>query len=110
MAVFTPTTRPRVSTSGPPELPGLMGAECCTMFSIRRPSWLRIDRPTLVCVGELEAGTPVEASREIANALPPDLCRFEILPGAGHFPWLDDPHRYFALVDDFVDAVATGRP
>ena len=70
----------------------------------------RIDRPTLVCVGELEAGTPVEASREIANALPPDLCRFEILPGAGHFPWLDDPHRYFALVDDFVDAVATGRP
>ena len=57
-----------------------------------------------------EAGTPVEASREIANALPPDLCRFEILPGAGHFPWLDDPDRYFALVDDFVDAVATGRP
>jgi pimeloyl-ACP methyl ester carboxylesterase len=70
----------------------------------------RIDRPTLVCVGELEAVTPVEASREIADALAPDLCRFEILPGAGHFPWLDDPDRYFALVDDFVDAGATGRP
>ena len=70
----------------------------------------RIDRPTLVCVGELEAVTPVEASREIADALAPDLGRFEILPGAGHFPWLDDPDRYFALVDVFVAGVATGRP
>ena len=28
IAVLTPTTCPRELTSGPPELPGLIGAEC----------------------------------------------------------------------------------
>ena len=28
IAVLMPTTRPRESTSGPPELPGLIGAAC----------------------------------------------------------------------------------
>jgi len=32
-----PTTRPRASTSGPPEFPGLSAALCCTTPSIRRP-------------------------------------------------------------------------
>ena len=41
MAVLMPTTRPRESTSGPPELPGLSGAVCWMMFSMSRPSWLR---------------------------------------------------------------------
>ena len=38
MAVLTPTTRPRLSTSGPPLLPGFSGAVCWMMFSISRPS------------------------------------------------------------------------
>jgi proline iminopeptidase len=66
----------------------------------------RIDCPTLVCVGELEAGTPVEASREIAGALPGGMGRLEIIPGAGHFPWLDGPDTYWALLEDFVKEVA----
>ncbi len=69
----------------------------------------RIDRPTLVCVGELEAGTPVEASREIADALPEGVGRLEVVPGAGHFPWLDDPETYWTLLEGFVQEVAA-RP
>ena len=72
----------------------------------------RIDRPTLVCVGELDAVTPVEASREIAEALPEGVGRLEIIAGAGHFPWLDDPDTYFRVLADFVTSVdrATRRP
>ncbi len=46
IAVLMPTTDPRESTSGPPELPGLIGAACCTMFSISRPSRARMLRPS----------------------------------------------------------------
>jgi proline iminopeptidase len=61
-----------------------------------------IDVPTLVCVGELDAVTPVEASEEIAAALAPGIGRLEVIEGAGHFAWLDDPDRYFGVVADFV--------
>jgi proline iminopeptidase len=67
-----------------------------------------IDRPTLVCVGELDAVTPVEASREIVDGLRPEICRFEIVPGAGHFPWLDEPERYFGILTTFL-LEAAGR-
>ena len=46
IAVLMPTTRPRLSASGPPELPGLSGAVCCTTPSISRPSLPRSDRPS----------------------------------------------------------------
>jgi len=63
---------------------------------------VRIDCPTLVCVGELDAVTPVDASREIVDALPRGLGRLEIVEGAGHFPWLDVPNRYWPVIEDFV--------
>lgn len=61
-----------------------------------------IASPTLVSVGELDPVTPVEASREIAAGLPDELGRLEVLPGAGHFPWLDVPGVYWSLLDAFV--------
>ena len=65
----------------------------------------RIDCPTLVSVGELDPGTPVGASEEIFDALPPSVARLEVLPGAGHFPWKDVPDRYWQLIIDFVKSV-----
>lgn len=62
----------------------------------------RIDCPTLVCVGELDPVTPVEASREIVGALRPGLGRLEVIKGAGHFPWLDAPDRYWPVIDGFI--------
>ena len=62
----------------------------------------RIDCPTLACVGELNSVTPVEASREIVEALPPGVGRLEVIEGAGHFPWKDAPERHFAVITKFV--------
>jgi proline iminopeptidase len=66
---------------------------------------MAIDCPTLVCVGELDPGTPVAAAREIYDALPVDVARLEILEGAGHFPWKDMPDSYWPLLREFVTSV-----
>ena len=62
----------------------------------------RIECPTLVCVGELDPVTPVEASREIVEGLPAGVGQLEILEGVGHFPWLDDPDRYWPVIEAFI--------
>jgi pimeloyl-ACP methyl ester carboxylesterase len=62
----------------------------------------RVQSPTLVCVGALDVITPVAAAREIADALPPGIGRLEVIEGAGHFPWLDVPHRYRQVIGAFV--------
>jgi proline iminopeptidase len=62
--------------------------------------------PTLVCVGELDLITPVVAARELADALPEGVARLEVLEGAGHFPWLDVPERYWPLLTGFVTGTA----
>ena len=66
----------------------------------------RIDCPTLVCVGDVEPGTPVAASEEIFEALPSSVARLEVLEGAGHFPWKDVPGRYWPLLVDFITSTA----
>jgi pimeloyl-ACP methyl ester carboxylesterase len=61
-----------------------------------------IDCPALVCVGELDAVTPVGAALEIAEALPAGRARLEVLEGGGHFTWRDVPDRYWPLLAEFV--------
>ena len=63
-----------------------------------------IDVPTLVCVGDLDPATPVSASEEIVAAMERGLARLEVVPGAGHFPWLDAPDVCFGLIADFASA------
>ena len=46
IAVFTPITSPRESTSGPPELPGLSDASVWITLSISRPDFPRSERPS----------------------------------------------------------------
>lgn len=58
--------------------------------------------PTLVCVGELDGMTPPPCAEEIVAALPPGVGRLEVIPGAGHFPWLDAPEQYWERIADFV--------
>ena len=45
IAVLTPMTLPRESTSGPPELPGFKAASVCSTSSISRPDPARSDLP-----------------------------------------------------------------
>jgi proline iminopeptidase len=83
-----------------PEL-GVAGMELMRSFDVV-DDLRRISSPTLICVGELDAVTPVAASVEIVEALPRDIGRLEVIQGAGHFPWLDAPDRYFSAVRAFV--------
>lgn len=62
----------------------------------------RIECPTLVCVGELDPGTPVAASLEILHSLPDGIGRLELIAEAGHFPWLDNPAAYWPVIGDFI--------
>ena len=86
----------RTSTS-----PRLAGGSCWSWTSWT--SCRSITSPTLVCVGELDAVTPVEASQEIYDHLPADVRQMEVVAGVGHFPWLDDAsERYWAVITDFI--------
>lgn len=66
----------------------------------------RVTSRTLVCVGERDPVTPVDASREIVDGLPEGSSQLEVIEEAGHFPWKDAPGRYWELVTRFVTASA----
>jgi pimeloyl-ACP methyl ester carboxylesterase len=83
-----------------PEL-GPRGMELLRTFDVL-DQLARVDCPTLVCVGDLDPVTPVEAAREIVNALPAGRARLEVLEGAGHFTWKDVPDLYWPLLLEFV--------
>jgi proline iminopeptidase len=59
-----------------------------------------IDLPTLIVVGEDDfICSPLQAERiyqRIAGS------RLQILPQAGHFPWLEQPEAFFAAVFEFL--------
>ncbi len=62
----------------------------------------RIECPTLVCVGELDPVTPVDAAREIFAGLAAGVGQLEIVEQVGHFPWLDDPDRFWPVIEALV--------
>jgi pimeloyl-ACP methyl ester carboxylesterase len=61
----------------------------------------RITSPTLVSVGELDP-LAFEPAEEVMAGLSPGVGQLDVLHGAGHFPWLDEPDRFFASIADFV--------
>lgn len=65
-----------------------------------------ISTPTLVVVGDFDWITSPAAAREIAGAIP-DAELVEI-PGAGHFPFSEQPGAFTAAVTRFLDARVGG--
>ena len=63
IAVLIPTTRPWLSTSGPPLLPGFKATSVCRTPSISRPSCARSVRPTAL-------RTPALTVKEKPSGLP----------------------------------------
>ena len=61
----------------------------------------RISSPTLVSVGDLDP-LALEPADELMAGLRPEVGTLDIIPGAGHFPWLDTPDAYFESVARFV--------
>lgn len=66
----------------------------------------RVEAPTLVCVGQLDPVTPVAAAEEVVGALPEGIPRLEVIDGAGHFTWMDDPDRFWPTIIEFVDGTS----
>jgi pimeloyl-ACP methyl ester carboxylesterase len=65
------------------------------------------DLPTLVVWGERDRTIPIEHGREAAAAFP--SCRFETLPGVGHFPHLEDPAPLAKILRDWVQTTEPAR-
>jgi pimeloyl-ACP methyl ester carboxylesterase len=59
--------------------------------------------PTLVVGGSLDVLTPPSLSRELAGRF--SAGRLEILEGAGHFPWVDEPNAFRSAVGGFLDGL-----
>ncbi|MGW3496498.1 alpha/beta fold hydrolase [Streptomyces sp. NPDC001020] len=69
-----------------------------------RAALARLTAPVLLLAGELDGGPRPELVRRVTEAVP--HAEFAVQPGAGHYPWLDDPDWFTARVGDFL----AGRP
>ncbi len=61
----------------------------------------RPDRPVLMYAGEADGGPCPALARRTAEAFPDAECAVQ--PGAGHYPWLDDPERFVRRTLAFLD-------
>ena len=55
----------------------------------------------LVCIGTEDHVATVEEAREIAESAPRG--RVEVFEGAGHILSLDQPERFRAVLDEFLE-------
>ena len=60
-----------------------------------------VSAPVLVVGGERDGLTGVASAQVVADCFPNG--RAEVLPRAGHFPWVDEPTAFVALVGSFLD-------
>ncbi|MBD0691433.1 alpha/beta fold hydrolase [Streptomyces sp. CBMA123] len=58
--------------------------------------------PTLLLVGELDLWPTARAAADAAPLFPGAV--LTVQPGAGHYPWLDDPGAFSAAVEGFLAA------
>jgi pimeloyl-ACP methyl ester carboxylesterase len=61
--------------------------------------------PTMIVWGSRDRMIPAWHAIKAQQALP--TCRVELFEGAGHFPHLDDPDRFAAVLRDFMSGGAT---
>jgi len=59
-----------------------------------------VTAPVLVVGGEHDALTGVASVYRVAESFPSSTA--EVVPGAGHFPWVDEPAAFRALVEPFL--------
>ncbi|MFJ7961873.1 alpha/beta fold hydrolase [Streptomyces sp. NPDC096324] len=65
-----------------------------------RAALARLASPVLVLAGEADLNSPAPAMAEVAALFP--RAELVVQPGAGHFPWLDDPERFTATAEAFL--------
>jgi len=57
----------------------------------------KVKAPVLVIHGKQD---PLETAAEVHETFPGS--RLEIVENAGHFPWLEQPERFYKIIDDFL--------
>ncbi|MGW2212739.1 alpha/beta fold hydrolase [Streptomyces sp. NPDC001781] len=68
-----------------------------------RAALAELAAPVLLLTGEFDLNSPPDVVAGCAELLPD--ARLAVQPGAGHYPWLDDPERFTSVAADFL-----GRP
>jgi pimeloyl-ACP methyl ester carboxylesterase len=86
------------STCGAPETPACPP----TLARTAAPAATRtaLGAPALVLAGELDGGPLPRVAAAVAKLLPD--AELVIQPGAGHYPWLDDPAVFTRSVETFL--------
>lgn len=64
--------------------------------------YLAEEMPMLIIWGEKDRVIPLEHGLEAQRHVP--AARFETFPGAGHFPYRDDPRAFVRTLRDFIDS------
>ena len=62
-----------------------------------RPALKNVKAPVLVIHGKSD---PLETAQEVHEAFPGS--RLEIIEEAGHFPWLEQPERFYRVLSEFL--------
>ncbi|MET9963719.1 alpha/beta hydrolase [Streptomyces sp. NPDC006326] len=65
-----------------------------------RAALARFGQRVLVLAGEVDLNSPPAAMAELSGLFP--HAELVVQPGAGHFPWLDDPDRFTASTAAFL--------
>ncbi|UOP10330.1 alpha/beta fold hydrolase [Pseudomonas palleroniana] len=69
-----------------------------------RPLLTKLKMPTLVICGEEDQITPPDQSSSLATGIP--NATLELLKRAGHFPMLEQPERFNAVLCAFLDRIS----
>jgi pimeloyl-ACP methyl ester carboxylesterase len=65
-----------------------------------------IGAETLLIWGEHDDAVPVAVGREMESLIPG--AGLAVLPRAGHFPYIDEPRAFAAVLDSFVSSIRRG--
>ncbi|MEU8915448.1 alpha/beta hydrolase [Streptomyces nigrescens] len=65
-----------------------------------------MDARVLLLAGEVDSGPLPRIAADIAKLLP--RAELAVQPGAGHYPWLDDPRRFTRTVAAFLGQEPAG--
>ncbi|WP_128981007.1 alpha/beta fold hydrolase [Streptomyces roseicoloratus] len=69
-----------------------------------RAALATLPAPVLLLAGEFDLNSPPGAVAELAGLVSHAVLRVQ--PGAGHYPWLDDPAAFVASVTAFLDGAS----
>jgi len=86
------------------EAAAAFGAEGAFDPAGARAGLARLDSPVLVIGGAVDLQRPPAVTAEYTALF--GNARLVVQPGAGHFPWLDDPGQFVATVTGFLTDVA----